>query len=85
MPKAAIDEYGHFPLWQDYVGSSGQARAIQGIAETARVQVATHQEFGFCIAASNTRHHPAARRSFNYVNHSMQQLLCVQPEYERCG
>lgn len=70
VPKAAMDKYGHMPLWHDNVGLAGQAFRVQGIAETPGVQAFSDDYLWAGVLCPDARHHAASCRRINHISHT---------------
>ena len=71
MPEAAMHKDDRFVARKDQVGLSWQVFAMQSVTQSCRMQRLTDKKFGFCIAAFDCCHVPAAGRGVMDVCHAL--------------
>lgn len=69
MPEAAMNEDHGIPSCQDDVGTTGKRSHVGPVTETPSVESLPDRNLDLGILASDTRHHPAARRLIDDVGH----------------
>lgn len=70
VPKAAMDKYGHMPLWHNNVGLTRQAFRVQGISETSCVKAFSDDYLGAGVLCPDACHHAASCRRINHISHT---------------
>jgi len=74
MPEASMDKDGNFPFGENNIWSARQARPSKRIAQASGMQMLADQDLWSSVAPLDTRHHPAACRSVNYISHANRLL-----------
>lgn len=72
MPEAAVRQDHGTIARQNDIGFPWQGRVMEPETKALCVQALAQKQFGFCVPAPDTRHHPAAHVSRNNVSHALQ-------------
>jgi len=70
MPETAMYEDYCPVAGKDEIGFTGQMLCVKAIAQTGSMQCLADQQFGFCMAAFDGSHIPAAGRGIVNVGHT---------------
>ncbi len=71
MPEAAVYEDRCVIFWQQQIGAAWNIAGMQPEAKALPVQSLSNNQFGLCVYAPDTGHHPASR----LLVHNIRQLL----------
>ena len=77
VPEAAVHKADSCELTEDKVWRSREISIMETESETAGMQCATENQFGFRVPAADLRHHARSALSIHYVGH---QLSCPSSE-----
>jgi hypothetical protein len=76
MPKAAVNEYRRFVLWQDDIRAARQILAMQTEAVALPVKQTANDLLGCGVFAPNACHYFAAFCGGEYVTQRRKEVFC---------
>ena len=56
MPKASVNKYNSFILWEDNIGSAWIAFVVLAVSEAVREEKFSDEAFRFCVGAPYAGH-----------------------------